>query len=105
RLSLKTQKFPPVLAAASISTVLIAALLTMRGVSITPDSATYLVTARNLVEGRGYLGFDGRHMVSFPPGYPVALAAAMILGGLSPEGAAIAISIVCIFAAVFGFGS
>lgn len=41
---------------------------------VSPDSANYLIGARSLLAGKGYLGVDGLHQTTWPPGYPALLA-------------------------------
>lgn len=51
------------------------------GLSVSPDAAQYLYSARSLLEGAGYLGTNGSHLTTFPPGYPATLAAVAFLVG------------------------
>ena len=51
--------------------------ITDYGPGVSPDSVTYIETARNLVEGSGFYA-DGRPMTHFAPAYPLLLAAASI---------------------------
>jgi hypothetical protein len=57
------------------------------GLSISPDSADYLSAARTLELGRGFVGYAGEQMTSWPPLFPAILALFQQLG-LSPLGAA-----------------
>lgn len=45
------------------------------GIGLSPDSAHYVGTARNLAVGEGFYSFKGRPYTSYPPLYPAALAA------------------------------
>ena len=50
-------------------------LLTCRnGMGVTPDSASYISAARNLVDGNGLLTYNGLHLIVQPPLYPIILA-------------------------------
>ncbi len=51
------------------------------------DSVTYLSVARSLADGEGWVRFDGRRYVAWPPLYPLALSAG-IGAGLEPVSAA-----------------
>ena len=57
------------------------------GLAISPDSVDYLSAARSLGLGRGFVGYTGEQMTSWPPLFPVLLALFQQLG-LSPLGAA-----------------
>lgn len=75
----------------TVSTVVIAVLGTAlvlecgsaHGVMLSPDSAHYIVAARNLLSGEDFLRFDGRPLSTWPPLYPLSLAAAS-LGTFDP---------------------
>ena len=51
------------------------------------DSVTYLSVAQSLADGNGWVRFDGRRYVAWPPLYPLALTAG-IGAGLEPASAA-----------------
>jgi hypothetical protein len=57
---------------------LLVLLSTARGVGLSPDSATYINSARNLLQGRGLLisfeAGDVRLLTKYPPLFPVLLA-------------------------------
>lgn len=57
------------------------------GLAVSPDSVDYLSAARNLGQGRGFVGYTGERMTSWPPLFPALLALFQQLG-LSPLGAA-----------------
>jgi hypothetical protein len=61
-------------------------LATRHGPGLTPDSLSYLLLARSLRAGEGFL-FLGRPEAHFPPGYPAALAVAGALAGDELAGA------------------
>jgi hypothetical protein len=44
------------------------------GLAISPDSVDYLAAARNLGLGRGFVGYTGERMTSWPPLFPAILA-------------------------------
>lgn len=63
-------------------------LATMRyGPGVSPDSAMYVAAARSLLDGAGFLGYDGRPVAFWPPLYPAVLAA---FGALGPDVLAVA---------------
>ncbi len=53
------------------------------GPGASPDSVTYLSVARSVADGEGWVRFDGRPYVAWPPLYPLALSAG-IGAGLEP---------------------
>lgn len=65
----------PVLVIAAPVLWLLGRILVRGHVRVSPDSAVYLVGARNIGRGLGYLGPDGEPVSVFPPGYPLLLAA------------------------------
>lgn len=86
------------------TTLAVAVICIARGLNITTDSAQYMFAARAIVEGAGYLGSDGQHLVDFPPLYSGFVATAMAVGGLSAPSAVIATAMVSVCAAISGFG-
>ena len=50
------------------------------GVGVTPDSVTYISTARNLLTGNGFINWDGSSYTIFPPLFPLLLALTGIFG-------------------------
>jgi hypothetical protein len=58
------------------------------GAGTSPDSASYISAARSLRQGRGLIRFDGVPLASFPPLYPLALAAIDFATGVDPQAAA-----------------
>jgi len=50
------------------------------GPGLTQDSAIYVSTARSLLAGRGFIGFDGAPLVTWPPLFPLLLAGLGRLG-------------------------
>ncbi len=63
---------------ASIVGFLVIYLFTQHGgIGISPDSVAYISTARNIVEGDGFVLFDGKPLVAFPLLYPLFLASVM----------------------------
>jgi hypothetical protein len=73
----------PSLFLAAIGLALIGAAFTLvatrHGVSVGPDSVTYLSAAHNLGHGLRYSDFTGGPLTHFPPGFPALLA----VGGLT----------------------
>lgn len=53
------------------------------GAGITTDSVYYLSSAENLLAGKGYIGFDGKPYVHWPPLFP-SLMAILSLSGIDP---------------------
>ncbi len=49
-------------------------LTTYNSVGITPDSVYYISVARNIADGRGFIGYDGYKFILQPPLYPILLA-------------------------------
>ncbi|MBS1600134.1 MAG: hypothetical protein JST75_18045 [Bacteroidetes bacterium] len=54
------------------------------GIGVSPDSVTYISTARNFYNGRGLIGFDNMPLVVFPALYPIFLAAINFITRLDP---------------------
>ena len=50
------------------------------GVGVTPDSVTYISTARSLLQGNGFIDWDGSSYTIFPPLFPLLLALTGIFG-------------------------
>lgn len=57
------------------------------GLAISPDSVDYLAAAHSLGQGRGFIGYTGEQMTSWPPLFPAILALFQQIG-LSVTGAA-----------------
>ncbi|MDB4950841.1 MAG: hypothetical protein JWM27_3490 [Gemmatimonadetes bacterium] len=51
------------------------------GARITPDSVSYLATARHLLQGRGFATYNGDAYTEWPPLFPLAIAAGTALLG------------------------
>jgi hypothetical protein len=49
------------------------------GAGISPDSVTYISTARNLISGAGFIDKSGTALVRYPPLYPILLG---LVGGI-----------------------
>jgi hypothetical protein len=79
----------PVVATGLLALMFAALVLygTRNGPVLGLDSATYLSGARNLADGRGYLGFDLRPTTLFPPGFSATLAVGRWLGINPVDGA------------------
>ena len=54
------------------------------GIGVSPDSVTYISSARNFLEGRGLIGFDNQPLVVFPALYPLFLATVSFITRLDP---------------------
>ncbi len=65
-----------VIAAAFLGAGLVLARQIRHGAIVSPDSVFYLAAARSLLEGNGFILWDGRPFVLWPPLYPIALASA-----------------------------
>lgn len=59
-----------------LGAMLVVMLTSKFGVGISPDSVTYVSVARNILNGKGFVGYDGYYFVLQPPLYPILLAAA-----------------------------
>jgi 4-amino-4-deoxy-L-arabinose transferase-like glycosyltransferase len=62
------------------------------GVGLSPDSVNYVVTAKNILAGRGVKGFDDLPLVVQPPLYPATLAAFSSVFRTGPEAVARALN-------------
>ena len=69
----------PVVLACCALAVRIVWLLVQRGGPITWDGAEYARTAANMLHGFGFVGMHGTTMFTFPPLYPLAIAAVMLV--------------------------
>ena len=85
-----------VLALAGALAILVPTL--RHGSGLTPDSASYIAAARNLVRGHGATLYDGRPMTLWPPLFPAVMAAMSAVTRLDPIRLA---PFLC--AALFGF--
>ena len=47
---------------------------------VSPDSVTYISTARNLLQGNGFIDWDGSSYTAFPPLFPLLLALTGVFG-------------------------
>ena len=74
---LRPDGFTVLLAALSgLGAALVMVLEITRGVVLYPDSLQYMAVARNLLAGEGLSGMSGWPLTSWPPLYPLLLAAA-----------------------------
>ena len=73
------------------------------GVGLTADSVSYISVARSLLDGNGFIQFDGDIYHKWPPLYPLLLAAAS-LGIFDPLTAAGPLNAVIFGLAVFAVG-
>lgn len=72
----------------AFGTIIILLLTTPFGAGLTPDSVAYISAARNLVEGNGFLTYNGLHLVVQPPLYSIVLAVIKKLTLVDPKIAA-----------------
>ena len=70
--------------AAALAAALALARQASYGVGLQWDSVGYICAARNLLDGAGFIGLSGRPATTFPPLYPLLLAAVSGLTGLDP---------------------
>ena len=49
------------------------------GIGLEPDSIAYLGTARNVVQGNGFMDLDGFPLIDFPIGYPAFLSLVLFI--------------------------
>ncbi len=65
----------PLLAVIALSgTFLILFSQTGRGPYVSPDSINYIALSRNLLDGDGYVTWNGNPVATWPPGYPILLS-------------------------------
>lgn len=74
----------PLAVSGLIGSAVILFLTIHSGVSIYPDSVTYISVARNIANGTGFVGFDGYNYVLQAPLYPLLLAEIDILTSIDP---------------------
>ncbi|PWT78656.1 MAG: hypothetical protein C5B59_01335 [Bacteroidetes bacterium] len=72
------------LIAGIIAFVIIQIFCRHSGIGISPDSVTYISSARHLGAGKGLTAFDGKPMVDFPAFYPLFLSALSLITRLDP---------------------
>ena len=54
------------------------------GIGVSPDSVTYISSARHILQGSGFRAFDDLPVVDFPAGYPLFLAGLSFITRLDP---------------------
>ena len=62
------------LLAGAMGFIIIQILARYSGIGVSPDSVTYISSARHLLQGKGLTSFDGLPLVDFPAGYPFFMA-------------------------------
>jgi len=67
-----------------VGTVFILLSTSRYGAGLSPDSVTYISTARNLIKGVGFISYGGDPLVSQPPLYPALLAVIGKIFGTDP---------------------
>lgn len=87
---------------------LIAVLMALKstsayGAGMSPDAVSYISTAEHLLEGKGYLDYDGLPYLMWPPLFPTVLAL-LGLTGMEPHTAARFLNAVCFGLIVFCSG-
>lgn len=75
------------------SLLLLLALLN-HGIGLLSDSVIYISTAQNIIEGKGFISFDGEPLVHWAPVYPLGLALIIYLTKLKANEAALALNVV-----------
>ena len=85
-----------IVGASALGAALVLARVGTHGVGLTLDSLHYIEVARNALAGDGFVNHDGGIHTTWPPGYPILLAAAG-LGIIDPHSIAAALN-----AALFG---
>lgn len=75
------------------SLLLLLALLN-HGIGLLSDSVIYTSTAQNIIEGKGFISFDGEPLVHWAPFYPLGLALIIYLTKLKANEAAFALNVV-----------
>ena len=73
-----------IVAAAALGAALVMARALPHGVGLSHDSLFYIEVARNVLAGEGIVNYDGGIHTTWPPGYPLLLAAAG-LGIIDPH--------------------
>ena len=98
-------RFTWVLAGVAVgAVVLVLARQWTHGVGLSGDWAAYLGTARNLVDGKGFLSFNGEPYLYWPPLYPLLLAAAAWVASSDPFDVAGPLNAVALGVTVFVAG-
>jgi hypothetical protein len=67
------------LIAAALGFVIIQFFSKHSGIGVSPDSVTYISSARHILNGEGFRAFDNLPVVDFPAGYPLFLSAVSFL--------------------------
>lgn len=71
----------------AVAAVVLVLVGTRQGPGLSPDSANYVSSARNLAAGRGLVNYSLRPLTVFPPGFPTTLALGDRLGVDPVDGA------------------
>lgn len=74
------------------------------GLGLSPDSVEYIAVSKNLLEGRGFLSFDGLPVVNWPPLYPVLLSFITFSFGIEAETSALIVNLVLFGLTIYSFG-
>jgi len=70
---------PDSLVAAALGFIIIQFFSKHSGIGVSPDSVTYISSARHLLHGEGFRAFDNLPVVDFPAGYPLFISAVSFL--------------------------
>jgi hypothetical protein len=70
------------------------------GIGLSSDSVTYLAAAQNMIEGSGYVNFNGSPVLAFPPLFSTMIAV-LSAGLFEPAGVARFINALCFGLVVF----
>jgi 4-amino-4-deoxy-L-arabinose transferase-like glycosyltransferase len=70
----------PVLILLSAIGFLLSYMASWRGIALSPDSVSYISAAKSLLAGDGFMHYDGKPFVLWPPLYPMLLAGLSALG-------------------------
>lgn len=75
------------------------------GLGLSPDSIEYIAVSKNLLEGRGFLSFDGIPVVNWPPFYPVLLSFTSFALGIEAATTALIVNVILFGLIVYSFGN
>ncbi len=75
------------------------------GIGLEPDSASYLAAAGNLLNGKGFISFDGRALTLFPPLYSILIVFLSFLLQANPVSSAAILNVILFGLIIFKSGS
>ncbi len=79
-------------------------LISFNGIGISPDSVSYLATAKNIASGKGITDYNNSPLVLFPAGYPLFLGFILKLTGCNLLTIAKVINATLMISLVFFYG-